>query len=239
MTNSTRAVREPPLHEVQHHVSSRRGGSRTALCACLLAIIACGEPQENANPIINPYATTVIRFTPGTGAGYGQTEMPRIVLGAPLGRDQDSGGFNVVSLGDLGEIVLGFDVEIINGPGIDFIVFENPFLSGTSTWYELGSVAVSDDGLRWFDFPCDPQMQGPPFPQCAGWQPVSSSAGEPLVDPNTDGGDGFDLADLEGLPDNFRGRYIKIRDLDVAFDKSLRGPENHGFDLDAVGIVVR
>ena len=46
---------------------------------------------------------------------------------------------------------------IVDGPGPDFIVFENPFASaGSSTdlFAEPGEVSVSDDGTTWQTFPC-------------------------------------------------------------------------------------
>ena len=67
----------------------------------------------------------------------------------------------VVSLGDGGSITLGFDSPITNGPGPDFAVFENGFLSGNSglAFLELGLVAVSSDGVNFFTFPAVSETQ--------------------------------------------------------------------------------
>lgn len=56
----------------------------------------------------------------------------------------------VVSLGDAGSALLGFDIPIVNGTGFDFAVFENSF---DDKFLELGFVEVSSDGLRFVRFP--------------------------------------------------------------------------------------
>ena len=54
--------------------------------------------------------------------------MPDIVLGPPVGGGALAGSLDVVSLGFSGEIVLCFEPNaIVDGPGADFIVFENAF----------------------------------------------------------------------------------------------------------------
>src|SRR5207249_2137736 len=58
----------------------------------------------------------------------------------------------VVSLGDGGQITLGFDKPIRNGSGADFAVFENGFASGSLAFLELGFVEVSSDGMNFFRF---------------------------------------------------------------------------------------
>lgn len=56
----------------------------------------------------------------------------------------------VVSLGDGGSAVLGFDFPIFNGPGADFVVFENAF---DDNFLELAHVSVSSDGENFYAFP--------------------------------------------------------------------------------------
>ena len=56
----------------------------------------------------------------------------------------------VVSLGDGGSAVLGFDFPVFNGPGADFVVFENAF---DDHFLELAHVAVSSDGENFYTFP--------------------------------------------------------------------------------------
>src|SRR5262249_45009216 len=158
-----------------------------------------------------------------------------------------------LSLGLGGWIILAFTSgSIEDGPGVDFTVFENPFLTvGLVTgppFAEPGTVSVSDDGVAWKTFPCS--LDDPPYhPGCAGVYPVFANADEPgtpgplvpctipiqqlvgvPVDafqvPNCSGGDSFDLATV-GLSS---ARFVRI-------DASQLQPGaggTAGFDLDAV-----
>ncbi len=218
--------------------------------ALTLAAAGCGEgmtsPQADAGCVQGDvatrpdgrvtgghYASRVERFTPGPGAGFGASEMPDIVLGPPRGAGDLMGGTDVVSLGAGGEIVLGFDVDIVDGPGDDLAVFENAFqVPGAREryWEELGEVSVSLDGARWSTFRCDPRGARP-HTGCAGWTPVYSNPANAFcaTDPFTAGGDAFDLRAV-GLA---RARYVRIRDL------STQGfaETSTGFDLDAVAVL--
>jgi hypothetical protein len=176
-----------------------------------------------------PYAENVERFEPGENAGFGADDLPDVVLGPP------GGALDVLSLGVGGEIVLGFgDRDLVDGPGADFVVFENPFyVSGdpTRVFAELGEVSVSVDGASWSIFACDVEGAGMGrFPGCAGWTPTATYDADVLVplDPTVSGGDAFDLAEL-GVE---RARFVRIRDL------AAEGAGNSaGFDLDAVGAI--
>jgi len=110
--------------------------------AAAVALAACGPVVESEVDAGTPdagethwdpalFATSVVSFTPGASAGYGANRMPDVVLGPPQGGGDASGSLDVVSLGNAGEIVLGFDRDIVDGEGADFLVFENPF-SATS-----------------------------------------------------------------------------------------------------------
>jgi hypothetical protein len=138
----------------------------------------------------------------------------------------------VTSLGEGGFVTLAFDSVIVDGPGPDFIVFENAFLvdeeDPESVYAELGVVSVSEDGEHFVAFECDGSKF--PFSGCAGARPVFANPKKNDVDPfdpDAAGGDAFDLADV-GLS---QARYVRIEDL----------PEEQGgegtFDLDAVAIV--
>ncbi|MEC9072404.1 MAG: hypothetical protein VX938_08505, partial [Myxococcota bacterium] len=172
----------------------------------------------------------------GPEAGTGQDRMPEVVQGPPAGKGQGSGSTDdVVSLGHGGEIVMGFSGrQILDGPGPDFIVFENPFWVGldpTQPWAELGEVSVSEDGETWHTFECDTLAMDPgQWPGCAGWTPTldyDPALVIPLWPPLV-GGDLFDLAEL-GLTS---ARYVRIRDV------SNEGVSpSGGFDLDAIGAV--
>lgn len=174
----------------------------------------------------------VASFSPGDGAGFGQDHYPDIIYGEPKGGGVHGGSIDVLSLGKLGSIVVGFDGgAIADGPGADFIVFENTFYLNDDPqkpFKELGEVSVSDDGDNWVSFPC--KEDAFPYDGCAGWRAVLAGS-EPDVsafDPATAGGDAFDLADV-GVE---RARFVRI------VDRSNFGAGgNAGFDLDAVTIV--
>lgn len=208
----------------------------------LAAVAACGG--DPAGPVDAPStacaedapptrtASCVDAFSPGPDAGFGQDAFPEIVYGPPHGGGSAGGGVDVLSLGRGGEIILGFGGNaIVDGPGADFIVFENPFLVNgdpEKVFKELGEVSASADGETWSTFPC--REDAYPHDGCAGWRPVIATpdSGDAMFDPALAGGDSFDLADL-ALPE---ARLIRIRDL-----SELGGADTAGFDLDAVSIV--
>lgn len=170
----------------------------------------------------------------GPGQALGQEDFPLPVLGPPEGTGSSQGATSgIVSLGNGGWLILGFeDNAIVDAPGPDFIVFENAFYAAGSedhVFAELASVAVSDDGTHWHEFPCS--ASEPPYGQCAGWHPVLANAEENDIDPRDPavaGGDAFDLADLCLT----RARYVRITDR-----ADLAGSLDGVFDLDAVSIV--
>ncbi len=189
------------------------------------------------------FITEVVSFTPGECAGFGLLSMPGIVKGPPVGGSSDHGSLDVVSLGVKGEIVVAFTPNaIVDGPGVDFIVFENPFFAASDPSRpnaELGEVSVSEDGVTWKTFPCAPKNESP-YGACGGWHPVYSAPGNGIspFDPATAGGDPFDLADV-GLA---RARFVRIRDLYAGAGTipcAMQPPKTNkaGFDLDAVAIV--
>ncbi|WP_156338998.1 cell surface protein [Chondromyces crocatus] len=193
------------------------------------------EPEEEACPADAPptrTASCVLSFTPGEGSGFGMEEYPEIVYGPPHGGSSSSGSLHVLSLGKGGEIALGFGGNtIVDGPGPDFIVFENPFLVGgdpMKVFKELGEVSVSADGETWTTFPC--QADAYPYEGCAGWRPVLATpdSGEGMFNPEVAGGDPFDLAEL-GLSEV---RFVRVRDI-----SNFGAADTAGFDLDAIAIV--
>jgi hypothetical protein len=182
------------------------------------------------------YAASIESFTPGAGAGFNQSKLPDVVLGPPKGLGTGRGSLDVLSLGSSGEIVLGFGAgAIVDGPGADLIVFENPFWPDgepSQVFAELGEVSVSEDGETWRAFACDTTGDGEGhYPGCAGVTPTlkfDTNALEPL-DAEQTGGDAFDLAEL-GLA---RARFVKIRDLATLEPAGTTS----GFDLDAVAVI--
>jgi len=168
----------------------------------------------------------------GPGPTTGQDELPGIVLGPPQGGGTTSGSLDVCTLGNGGVIVLGFAPSVIvDRPGPDFIVFENPFNVGgdpTKPFAELGTVAVSEDGTTWHEFPCTATTY--PYGTCAGWHPVLANAETNQIDPTDPavaGGDDFDLADI-GVSE---ARFVRITDR--VDQVGVAGT----FDLDAISIV--
>src|ERR1700722_2425035 len=183
------------------------------------------------------FVTGVATFTPGPCAGFGQSKMPGIVEGPPKGGGAAQGSLDVVSLGVGGEIVLSFAPNaIVDGPGVDFIVFENAFDIGgnaSDPYAEPGEVSVSDDGTTWTTYPCTATSY--PYGECAGWHPVYSAPGNGIspVDPSTAGGDPFDLADV-GLS---QARFVRIRDVSGEVCPDAGGPTADGVDVGATLIV--
>lgn len=201
--------------------------------AAVTCAYADAAAREDGRVIGGPFATRVVSFTPGEGATFGHARLPDVVLGPPQGGGENTGTTDVVSLGLGGEIVLGFDRVIVDGPGDDFTVFENAFSVPGATlrhWTELAEVSVSVDGQNWVSFQCDTASSWP-HPGCAGARPVyaSTASGFCALDPRVSGGDGFDLATL-GLRE---ARFVRLRDLGT---QGLMAPAT-GFDLDAVAVL--
>ena len=175
-----------------------------------------------------PFADTVVDHTFGEAAGYGQDRFPDVVYGPPESSGAGGGGLDVLSLGDQGSIVLAFRArDVVDGPGVDLLVFENPLVG----WVETGVVGVSDDGVSWVEWPCDTADADGGYPGCAGVALVytNSTNGIDATDPDAAGGDRYDLADI-GVG---RARYVRIRDSGA---NSYAG-NSGGFDLDAVAIL--
>ncbi|XXX82232.1 hypothetical protein WMF30_26080 [Sorangium sp. So ce134] len=175
------------------------------------------------------FASEVISHLFGPGPNYGQNRFPDIAFGPPKGGGCCGGSTDVVSLGNGGTITFGFSGNlIVDGPGPDFIVFENAFeTSPTTVFAELATVEVSQDGVDWIAFPCT--ATAAPYGSCAGWHPVLANPDTNILDPTDPavaGGDAFDLADLEL---SF-ARYVRITDR-----PDLTGAMGV-FDLDAVAI---
>lgn len=235
----------------------RRAAGWGAGLAALLGLVACGdepvtdEPQpvvdagtsdagtdggppsspdggDGGVPTADPYADRVVSFNPGAGAGFGQDAYPGVVLGPPKGGGAGSGSLDVLSLGNQGEIVLELtDLVLVDGPGVDLLVFENAF----GGFAETGVVAVSDDGTSWHEFPCAASDRAGGFPGCAGVRPVYANpeTGVSATDPAVAGGDAFDLATL-GVS---RARFVRVRDSGANGYGGTAG----GFDLDAIAVV--
>lgn len=184
------------------------------------------------------FVTEVVTFQPGPCAGFGAAGMPEVVTGPPIGSGAFAGGLDVVSLGVGGEIVVNFGANaVVDGPGVDFVVFENAFYAGgnpSQPATDLAEVSVSEDGVTWIAFPCE--AGGPaPHGTCAGWRPVESApGGVSPFDVAQAGGDPYDLSTL-GLT---RARFVRIKDLgQKTCPTEPPLPTNLGFDLDAIAVI--
>jgi hypothetical protein len=187
------------------------------------------------------FVTKLVDVSYGACAGFGQGSLPGVIQGPPIGAGTSMGSLDVLSLGNGGTLVVSFDPNaIVDGPGPDFIVFENPFWIGDNPadpYAEPGVVSVSEDGVTWKSFPCTAtNASGGPYGSCGGHNPVYSSPANGIspFDATLAGGEAFDLSDV-GLA---RARFVKIVD-QGGEPCPTSGPHkiNNGFDLDAIAIV--
>jgi hypothetical protein len=205
----------------------------------------------------DPFIDQIVSVNYGQYAGYGQDQLPEIVLGPPHGAGDSAGSTHVLSLGDGGSITLAFtDNTVIDEPGVDFIVFENAFFSGgdpTNLFCEPAFVEVSQDGIEYRRFSNNYDPEGTPPNNPANWsgfaglKPVLSNPENEIdpTDPETAGGDSFDLTQVgfEWI------RYIRLLDTgeppdaetdddgDEIYDPAGPTFEKSGFDLDAIAAV--
>ncbi|OEU75727.1 MAG: hypothetical protein BA864_06625, partial [Desulfuromonadales bacterium C00003093] len=216
----------------------------------------CLSP-ENYPPVdsrIKGWATSVVDYWRPEGLTPGDPEM---VLGQP------GGTFHVLSLGDGGWIIVTFDRTIANGPGPDFVVWENGFVSRTPgfdpgmLWAELMFVEVSSDGSHFVRFPSvclNPDPMG-------GFGCIDPTYYHNVAGKHPNGNDGrdegtpFDLNDLhddplviDGTVDLNNIQYVKLIDVigDGSTYDSLGNPMwdpyptpfgTGGADLDAVAVL--
>lgn len=193
-------------------------------------------PAPEATPCgAQAFANAVVSFLPGPGAGYGSSHYPTNVLGPPHGGTATVpyvSPTELLSLGCGGSIILELqDCPIADGPGADFIVFENVFQYGKNSLFaEPAVVGVSYYGNAFAEFPCTPQAASA-YAGCAGGHPTLSSADNGIdpTDPAQAGGDAFDLAVVAVS----KARFVRIRDVSC----TNGGSPTAGFDLDAVSVV--
>jgi hypothetical protein len=205
----------------------------TIVTIVTIVAVAAEAGCAGEDPASDPYADALVEFNPAAETHFGHDELPDIVLGPP------GGVLDVASLGCEGSIVVELgEPGVVDGPGPDFIVFENAF---SADFPEPGEVAVSEDGASWMVFACDPlTLEG-----CAGVTPTLAVPGSGLdpTDPAQAGGDAFDLGALPEHPAQVR--YVRIVDRSRAYwasvgDISYCDPGNQGaggFDLDAIAAV--
>ncbi|MFQ3599482.1 MAG: T9SS type A sorting domain-containing protein [Chloroherpetonaceae bacterium] len=218
----------------------RRGNIQRGATVCLaLLVMAFNAKAQFADSVVS------VSFGPNFNVGYGSDNpnFPQCVLGLPDSTARPCApAFSpteLLSLGRGGSITLYFRRPIIDQPGADFTVFENPFYLACDTnrvFAETGIVSVSKDGITFVEFPFEVidslSIQSPRrYRGLAGVTPTNGAV-SPLLpgSPNQgrSGGDSFDLADV-GLDTVY---FVRITD--AADRVNDGGPIADSFDLDAV-----
>ena len=155
-------------------------------------------------------ADVVVAAPGASGSGTGD---PMRAVNGVRGGGSAAGGADVYSMGYGANnyITLAWSAgKLANGPGADFVVFENPFdEAGGGVFMDLIIVEVSRDGTTWralphhYDNPIKNVYQPDPalWVGFAGKTPVLLNADTNPVDPfdaAAAGGDAFDLDDVSG-----------------------------------------
>jgi hypothetical protein len=210
--------------------SSAAAVSRTIALIC--AVVLFSGPCA-----ADPWGDGVQSFTAGAFAGFGQDQLPWIVLGPPRGGGALEGSVDALSLGNGGIVTIAFrDNVLFDGPGDDLIVYENAFHVGSEdgpVFDELAYVELSVDRVTWVRLAFDPDTRE----GLAGRAPVFSRPrnGIDPLSPEA-GGDRFDI---EGSGLTFV-RFVRLVDVDgeIADVGDLVAPGGKGgFDLDAVAAI--
>ncbi len=218
--------------------------------------------ETAATPDPTPVAATTVVDAPGnTGTGF--ADANRAVNGV-RGAGLHAGSMDVFSLGYQegvnNYLVLSWGGAMVrNGPGVDFVVFENGFEvgSGSGTFFmDLMVVLLSRDGITWVAFPHDyladdetvyvanPEL----WSGFAGRFPVKYNVDTNPVDPfdhDAAGGDPFDLDRMPldgGEAQAIREggfRYIKLVAAPTVVNPDtgapfVRDPMSNGADIDGV-----
>lgn len=236
-----------------------------AAAVVLAAVIAPGLAAASSIPV-DCLPDSVVQWDaaqPAPELRFGAALLPGIVLGPPGSSLPINGSTSVASLGNGGSVVLAFnDLVIEDGPGPDFIVFENAFFIGAAPaspgdayvlFSEPATVEVSADGLTWMLFPYDADAlvdAGSLAVDATLYQRLQGLAGitpsfsgnwtlpeDPAVwDPSGTGGisgAGGDAFDLATVGLS-EARFVRITD-----GNTVSGPQGagEGFDLDAVVVL--
>jgi len=211
-------------------------------------VLACGLAASTAAQ--SHFASSVVQFNQGSGGGnFTQAN----ILGAPQGGGLGGGSLHVLTLGESGNVTLGFDVTIVDGPGADFTTFENGFVFGAgSVFSEIAFVEVSTNGVDFARFPSKYFGTGSSmgaYRNIAGGMPVVTNALTNTVspfDPTVSGGEAFDLADLVNEPSVLAGdvllsdiHFVRLVDCPPGSTDSLGTPIGAagGADFDAIAVI--
>lgn len=207
---------------------------KAAACLTLLALATlAGVASARAADCL---ADAVVAFDGGyvpEENGLRVSELPGIVLGPPGDSFPVTGSVSTVSLGRGGSIVLAFtDNTIVDGPGPDFIVFENAFFKSFvpadpnqayTVFAEPGAVAGSEDGVTFVEFP----YQASALSLVGSGNDGTPSSALPL------------LAGLAGITPSFTGNWTILDDpdgWDPAGSGGVSGAGGDAFDLADIGL---
>jgi hypothetical protein len=237
--------------------------SRALPCALPCALLAAGCELgaatsdaglgEDAASPREGYADRVIEAPGATGEAFGDpTRATNGVRGG--GAAQQS--LDVYSIRPGAWLVLGWSGRrLVDGPGPDLAVFENPFEYGDGlTFVDAAVVELSADGERWVapqhDYRAADERvysaQRSDWSGFAGVTPVSLNEDEQARDPfdPAAGGDLFDLATLPDSPeaDTIRAegaRFVRISPASDHLNPDTgepfpRDPVSDGPDIDGV-----
>lgn len=180
-----------------------------------LALAGCmdAEPATGQDPPTDPTLATDVLAAPGASDGaFGD---PARAVNGVRGFGDSSGSTDVFSLareGEAASITLGWAEPVYDGPGVDVVVYENPFVHPGGVFIDPVVVELSADGETWVAYPHDyvaeDELAWSADPDhwqgFAGLTPVAlhveDNPTDPL-DPAVSGGDGFDLALLGASPE--------------------------------------
>jgi hypothetical protein len=183
--------------------------------------LGCGGEQSSSDRRQwEAYLADVVVDAPGDDGQEGSTADASLAVNGVRGCGADCGSTDVFSLGyepgvDNYLVVRWEGRRVVDGPGVDLVVFENAFEAGSGSpgerFMDQVIVCVSDDGDGWACFShdyraadesryeADPEL----WSGFAGVEPVLLHCEENPVDPfdaEAAGGDRFDLQDLEPGP---------------------------------------
>lgn len=211
----------------------------------LVADLAYAPPPPATNStaismtstLFRAWATGWTNYQPGAECDLAW-QTPELATGTAQGA-----AFNIVCLGNGGQITMTFNQPIANGSGPDFAVFENAF---EDDFLELAWTEVSSDGQNFHRFPTHSLTVSnvPAFGQVFATNLIGF-AGKYRAGFGTP----FDLDELPATPglDKNSIRFVRLVDIvgdgasTDSFGNAIFDPHptvsSAGFDLDAIGVL--
>lgn len=173
------------------------------LLSCLLGVNAQFAPNADSlnTTAIHKDSSIILSWADYTEVHRGPMHIAQPELGLTTVGDANfvlgpADGSTVVSLGDGGYAIVGFWEAIQNGPGPDFVVFENGF---DNFFLELAFVEVSTDGVNYVRFPATSHT------------PVAEEVGS---------FDSLDCTHIHNLAGKYRAQYGTPFDLEDLIDST-------------------